>query len=78
MRKRGKKMWRNKVLLMKLNTGKVEIHLRRIKKVNGKTEKQYFTGTTWKRWIEGSASSPFFSCNAEGVRMAQEEKKKDE
>ena len=68
-------MWKNRVLLIKLNTGKVEIHLRRSKRVNGKTEKQFFTGTTWKRWIEGAESYPFFSCNEKDISAVQEGKK---
>ena len=78
MLRKGKKMWKNRVLLLKLNTGEVEIHLRRTKKVKGLIEKQFFTGTTWKRWIEGEESAPFFSCKAEDVSaMAGQEEKKD-
>lgn len=68
-------MWKNRVLLLTSDSGKVEIHLRRTKKVGGKTEKQFFTGTTWKRWIEGAESAPFFLCKAEDVQTAREEKK---
>ena len=68
-------MWKNSVLLLKSDSGNwVEIHIRRIKKVNGVTEKQFFTGTTWKKWIEGESSASFFSCKAKDVLAAQKEK----